>query len=138
MIAVDTAFVLLGAGLRPRLRPCVAKLGRRARLVVLLGLVGCARPSAETSGAVPLASSAPVPAVQRSEPPRGATACAKDDDCVPAICCHADKCVPRGEAPACRGLMCTHLCMPHTIDCGGGCSCHAGQCTARLMDNGAP
>jgi hypothetical protein len=31
--------------------------------------------------------------------------------------------------------MCTHMCMPNTIDCGGGCFCQAGQCSAKLMGN---
>ncbi|HEX9295555.1 MAG TPA: hypothetical protein VF881_06960 [Polyangiaceae bacterium] len=60
--------------------------------------------------------------------------CVKDTDCVPAVCCHANRCVPKAEKPACQGIMCTMMCAPHTIDCGGGCSCQSGQCVARLID----
>ena len=30
-------------------------------------------------------------------------------------------------------VLCTQVCQPGTIDCGGGCLCHHGRCAAKLM-----
>ncbi|HEY6557774.1 MAG TPA: hypothetical protein VI072_10890 [Polyangiaceae bacterium] len=63
-------------------------------------------------------------------------ACSKDDDCVPASCCHSSACVARGQAPDCKATMCTMECRPATLDCGGSCLCQNGQCAAKLNDLG--
>ena len=86
-------------------------------LLLLLGGIGCG-PTTECGGRVAMAGGG----------------CDVDADCVPATCCHATACVPRAHAPDCRSAMCTMECRPRTIDCGGGCVCRDGQCTARLAD----
>jgi hypothetical protein len=58
--------------------------------------------------------------------------CATNDDCVRATCCHANACVPRGQAPHCSDVMCTMDCRPNTLDCGGRCACEGGLCVAHL------
>lgn len=74
-----------------------------------------------------------VEAVDEEEDGRERTAeCASDADCVPAICCHADRCVPRAQAPSCANVACTADCQFGTLDCGGGCLCYDGRCNARL------
>jgi hypothetical protein len=66
-------------------------------------------------------------------------ACSKNEDCVPASCCHPSSCVPRASAPACGEVMCTMECRSKTLDCGGRCLCEAGRCSAKLNDlGGAP
>lgn len=60
-------------------------------------------------------------------------ACQVDADCAPAACCHAAACVGKEKAKPCGDLMCTQVCQPGTIDCGGGCLCHEGRCAAKLM-----
>lgn len=57
--------------------------------------------------------------------------CTKDDDCVPATCCHPNDAVNKAHAPDCRGLGCTMMCEPGTIDCGqGAIKCLENQCKA--------
>lgn len=56
--------------------------------------------------------------------------CTIDSDCVPATCCHANACVNKIHAPDCTSGACTMYCEPGSIDCGGGCSCTNGNCTA--------
>jgi hypothetical protein len=59
------------------------------------------------------------------------TECSTDTDCVPATCCHPDSCVPVGQKPLCKGIVCTAECVPETMDCGQGyCACTEGACTA--------
>ncbi len=91
-----------------------------AGLVVAAGLwlAGCSC-TACTAGEVPA--------------PAGAT-CSTDADCVPASCCHATACVAKADAPDCAAVMCTMNCEPNTMDCGGGCVCQSGACTAKLND----
>jgi len=60
--------------------------------------------------------------------------CRADADCVPASCCHATACVAKRAAPDCAGVMCTMVCRPGTLDCGGGCECRQDRCVARLGD----
>jgi hypothetical protein len=57
------------------------------------------------------------------------TECQQDSDCVPDQCCHATDCIPSSQELPCNEL-CTDVCVPGTIDCGGSCTCDAGQCTA--------
>ena len=96
------------------------KISRVAGLVVAAGLwlVGCS-------------------CTADKAPPPISAACSTDADCVPASCCHATACVPKGSAPDCAGVMCTMNCEPDTIDCGGGCVCQSGACSAKLNDLGA-
>jgi hypothetical protein len=63
-------------------------------------------------------------------------ACQSDTDCVPATCCHAAACTIREKAQSCDNVMCTQVCQPGTIDCGGGCLCFEGRCAAKLMSVG--
>jgi hypothetical protein len=94
----------------------VSAAGKTVFLLALLGIfAGCPHRSAEVSN--------------------GGAVCVKDDDCVRAVCCHANACVPKARAPSCAGVMCSMICLPYTIDCGGGCTCSAGKCAARLSDS---
>jgi len=50
-------------------------------------------------------------------------------NCVPASCCHASSCVLENNAPNCSNLLCTMVCEPGTMDCGGGyCGIVNGKC----------
>lgn len=61
-------------------------------------------------------------------------ACTVDADCVPAACCHAVDAVNKENAPDCRGVLCTAVCEPGTLDCGQGeVKCVSGQCKAVLQ-----
>lgn len=60
--------------------------------------------------------------------------CTTDSDCIPAECCHATDCKPGTEVPECAAVLCSAICMPGTIDCGGGCACENGKCVAELND----
>lgn len=71
------------------------------------------------------------------EPAPVSAACSTDADCVPATCCHATACVAVADAPDCAAVMCTMNCEPNTMDCGGGCVCQSGACSAKLNDLGA-
>jgi hypothetical protein len=89
-------------------------------------------------GATSATSAAPAASLAaESAPSVAGPECAGDVDCVPATCCHATACVPRSAAPACQGIMCTKMCVPHSIDCGGGCFCQSGRCSARLFEQPA-
>jgi hypothetical protein len=64
-----------------------------------------------------------------------ASECSSNDQCVPATCCHAAYCVPRGRAPKCSATeQCSEDCQPFTIDCGGKCLCDgaSGKCEAQF------
>jgi len=64
--------------------------------------------------------------------PAASDVCVTDDDCVKASCCHATACVAKSAAPDCKEMMCTADCKPGTMDCGGGCKCVEGKCSAQL------
>lgn len=110
-----------------------------AAFAVLSALIACAcgtstpepgRPAPDDSASTPGASAstaAPDNLVVSQD------ACQVDADCVPAACCHASACTSKEKAKACGDMMCTQVCQPGTIDCGGGCLCHAGRCAAKLM-----
>ena len=107
-----------------------------AVLPALLALLACGtstpepgRPAPDGSAVVPGASASP-PAPHNLVVSQDA--CQSDADCVPAGCCHAAACMSREKATPCN-VMCTQVCQPGTIDCGGGCLCHDGHCAARLM-----
>ncbi len=56
--------------------------------------------------------------------------CFKDDDCVPATCCHANKAINRVYSPDCFGVACTEECQKGTIDCGcGRVACINNKCS---------
>ena len=60
--------------------------------------------------------------------------CTADADCVPAACCHAVDAVNKENAPDCRGVLCTAVCEPETLDCGQGeAKCVSGRCEAVLQ-----
>lgn len=55
--------------------------------------------------------------------------CAVDGDCVPATCCHSDKCVSINKTPECKGKLCSMDCSG-PLDCGTGhCGCVSGKCS---------
>ena len=57
--------------------------------------------------------------------------CLRDEDCVPAQCCHPTDCVNVENRPNCEGIVCTMECRPGTMDCGQGyCACVENQCKA--------
>ncbi len=57
--------------------------------------------------------------------------CANDLECTLALCCHASICVPLSEKPDCKGIYCTQVCEPGTLDCGqGSCNCVNNKCKA--------
>lgn len=111
-----------------------------AAFPALFALVACGtstpepgRPATEEGASGPSASPSAV------IPPNLAVsqdACQADADCVPASCCHAAACTTREKAQRCEGVMCTQVCQPGTIDCGGGCLCFEGRCAAKLMSVG--
>ena len=54
--------------------------------------------------------------------------CTADSDCVPGGCCHPSTCVPKSQAPDCKGIFCTMVCSG-PLDCGAGsCACNNGKC----------
>jgi len=54
--------------------------------------------------------------------------CLKNEDCIPATCCHPESCVPAEEASICRGVICSMVCSG-PLDCGAGeCGCVDGGC----------
>lgn len=54
--------------------------------------------------------------------------CQIDSDCVPADCCHADKCVTKDKKPNCSDIFCSQVCSG-PLDCGAGhCGCVNNQC----------
>ena len=82
------------------------------------------------------ASSAPAASSKPASVPVNGE-CKSDDDCVPAECCHPRSCVPVGQRPACKGVMCTMDCRGGTLDCGGGlCLCQAGHCVTEMKKRG--
>lgn len=55
--------------------------------------------------------------------------CYRDEECVPAQCCHPTRCVPLALAPDCTDVTCTLVC-EGPIDCRAGfCGCLRGECT---------
>ncbi len=59
--------------------------------------------------------------------------CSVDADCVPASCCHATSCVTKQEAPLCKGVACTMMCQPGSLDCNqGSCACVNNKCSALI------
>ncbi len=61
--------------------------------------------------------------------------CSADSDCVPAQCCHPTGAVNKNNAPDCRGVLCTAVCEPGTIDCGQGeITCVSNQCKAVMSE----
>jgi len=60
----------------------------------------------------------------------GSDRCTRDEDCVPAQCCHAAQCVERSRTASCQDVMCTMECRAGTLDCGGHCACREGHCAA--------
>ncbi len=93
------------------------------------------RPAPDGSTPVPIASGADIPRAPATELVMSQDVCQSDADCVPAACCHASACMRADNVKPCN-VMCTQVCEPGTIDCGGGCLCHHGLCAARLGNGG--
>lgn len=72
----------------------------------------------------------------KEEPaPSQDSSCGSDADCVQASCCHSTACTSIDQAPDCKGMMCTMVCIPGTLDCGQGrCVCIDGNCKAEIGD----
>ena len=55
--------------------------------------------------------------------------CQTDEDCIPATCCHPSTCVNKTYQPDCKGIFCSMVCAPNTMDCGQGrCVCVENTC----------
>jgi hypothetical protein len=85
-------------------------------------------------------SSSPVAAADPPKAPAGELvmsqdACKSDADCIPASCCHPSACMGADKVKLCN-MMCTQVCEPGTLDCGGSCLCHEGRCAAKLGNGG--
>ncbi len=67
---------------------------------------------------------------------RGECAFSENPVCVPASCCHSDKCVLSSEAPSCENTMCTMECRGGTMDCGAGyCALIDDKCEVVWNEN---
>lgn len=65
----------------------------------------------------------------KTKPLGNPISCQKDEDCVPAQCCHPDSCINIDYRPNCEGIFCTMECRPGTMDCGQGrCACIDNTC----------
>jgi putative hemolysin len=60
--------------------------------------------------------------------------CLSDSDCVKDSCCHPKGCVAKEKAPSCKEIMCTQVCEPGTLDCGGSCKCENSKCRAIMAE----
>ena len=57
--------------------------------------------------------------------------CEIDKDCVAVQCCHPTDCVNKVNKSDCKGIICTEVCSPGTMDCGqGNCACIYNGCKA--------
>jgi hypothetical protein len=92
------------------------------------------RPAPDSSTMIPVASAAEAP-TPAGELILSQDLCQSDADCIPATCCHATACKSREKATPCN-VMCTQVCEPGTLDCGGACLCHQGHCAGRLGNGG--
>jgi len=73
-----------------------------------------------------------VPGKERNE---GEIECVNDVECTSASCCHANSCISVREKPDCKGIYCTQVCEPGTLDCGQGeCNCVNNKCKAVLKE----
>jgi hypothetical protein len=111
-----------------------------AAFPALFALVACGTSTPEPGRPAP-DDTASIPSAAASEavPPNlvvSQDACQSNADCVPATCCHAAACTTKEKAQSCDGVMCTQVCQPGTMDCGGGCLCFEGRCAAKLMSVG--
>jgi hypothetical protein len=93
------------------------------------------RPAPDSAVPAPSTSAADLPPLPAGELVMSQDACKSDADCVPASCCHATACMSVSKAKPCN-LMCTQVCEPGTLDCGGACLCHEGRCAAKLGNGG--
>jgi hypothetical protein len=118
--------------------PCLRSFAAFPALFALVA--GCAQATPEAVRPAPDGASSSAPTADLPAPPAAELimsqdACQSDADCVPATCCHAAACMGKERAKPCD-VMCTQVCQPGTIDCGGGCLCHDGLCAARLGNGG--
>jgi hypothetical protein len=91
-------------------------------------VAGCTAPQPPV-GATPTESVtlSPVVAGTSVVSPSAAQDCTRDEDCVPAGCCHPTRCIPAAEKGVCNE-MCTLNCAG-PLDCGAGsCGCVRGTC----------
>jgi hypothetical protein len=62
------------------------------------------------------------------------TYCEKDEDCMPAQCCHPNSCVNKLSVN-CTGILCTEECRAGTMDCGcGSCICKNNRCVVSWIN----
>jgi len=63
-----------------------------------------------------------------SEKQKAGKECSKDEDCVPATCCHPQSCTTKEKAPKCEKMICSMECSG-PLDCSAGsCGCVEGKC----------
>ena len=93
------------------------------------------RPAPASTTVVPVPLAADPPATPTAELVMSQDGCKSDADCVPAACCHAAACMSVDKAKPCN-MMCTQICEPGTLDCGGACLCQQGRCAARFGNGG--
>ena len=105
---------------------------------LLLGCTeGTPQPTPTPTPAPPTPTATPTPTPTPTATP--GPECESDADCVPAQCCHPMSCVARSQAPNCSGVACTMVCMPGTMDCGGGrCICFNGTCGVSSVPTPTP
>lgn len=96
--------------------------------ITALFVAGCTTHSAEPAGTstVPVSLSPSIPVTTITPVPPAE--CTRDEDCVPAECCHPSGCTAVAAKRACN-LMCTASC-EGPLDCGAGsCGCVKGKCS---------
>ena len=54
--------------------------------------------------------------------------CEKDDDCVPATCCHSKECINKLYQPTCKGIDCTEEDIPDRAYSLDDCICKNNLC----------
>jgi hypothetical protein len=92
-------------------------------------IAGCTVQQQPVGSTTP-ASGAPPPAVisTTTVPPPAVSGCTRDEDCVPARCCHPTSCTNTENKGVCNE-MCTMNCAG-PLDCGAGsCGCVHGTCS---------
>jgi len=100
--------------------------------ILLLVIAGLIMVSGCTAGNPPVVTVSPTqtpPSSVVTTSPSSIQSCMKDDDCMPAQCCHPTSCTNKANERACNNVACTMSC-EGPIDCGAGsCGCVNGKCS---------
>jgi hypothetical protein len=103
--------------------------------IAAIFIAGCMTQSPGPGSTPTVTVPVPVPATTVSPPL--APACARNEDCVPAGCCHPSGCTNVLVKKPCN-LMCTASC-EGPLDCGAGsCGCVDGTCSVLPAPSGSP